>query len=137
MKPTDSTKTEVLKNARSIALVGVSPEHESPSFEVAAYLQSQGYDLIPVTQADDSILGFPTVPSLASVSKPADAVAVFLRSDQEGAIPADLGNLGIKAIWVEPQCSPVVENACRQTGVQVFHDCIMDDHKRLLADWDS
>lgn len=125
---------DILSQSHSVALLGVSPRPDTPSYEVAEYLQTQGYNLVPVTDGDDSIVGFPTVSSLDKVNTSVDLMSVFLNSEQPIALSDDVSRLGVKAIWVQPGCSTVVEQACEQTGVPVYrHHCIMSDHKRLLG----
>lgn len=126
----------LLRDAESIALVGVSPRPDDPTYEVAAYLQSQGYHLVPVTAKDDTVVGFRTFDTLAQVTdNTVDAMSVFLHSDNPPPMADDIRRLGVKAIWVQPGCSAAVDFACRQAGVEVYSNhCIMRDHKRLLAD---
>ncbi len=137
MTQESSAVQRVLQNASRIALLGVSSRPDTPSYEVAEYLQSQGYELVPVNLHDNPILGFPTVKSLAEVTGTVDALAVFLETAVPPSLKDDVNRLGIQAIWVQPGCSPEVENACRSTNVAVYAQCIMRDHKRLLAHADA
>lgn len=134
MTSTEDAMFEILKESRSIALVGVSPRPDTPSYAAAAYLQSQGYNLIPVTDGDDAIVGFATKSSLNDVSDPVDVMSVFLTSEQPVSFTEDAARLGVKAIWVEPGCSQTVTSACEQASVPVYsHHSIMTDHQRLLG----
>lgn len=130
--------SDVLRKAKRIALLGVSSRPDMPSYEVAKYLQSQGYQLIPVNKHDDAILGFPTVQSLADISGTVDVLAVFLDTGAPPAIKDDAKRLAVQAIWAQPGCSNEVRAACRDTGLPVYAgQCIMRDHKRLLAHADA
>lgn len=134
MSTADTAMFDVLSHSHSVALLGVSPRTDTPSYEVAEYLQSQGYTLVPVTDGDNSIVGFPTVKSLDNVSEPVDVLSVFLKSEQPVSLADDINRLGVKAIWVQPGCSDTVEQACEQSGVPVYSNrCIMRDHQRLLG----
>ena len=73
---------QILADARTIAVVGVSPRPDRPSHAVMRYLLEQGYRCIPVRPLDcDDVLGVPCVASLADVDEPIDLVDVFRRSD--------------------------------------------------------
>ncbi|KPV45273.1 CoA-binding protein [Alicyclobacillus ferrooxydans] len=134
MNTADASMFDLLSHSQSVALLGVSPRPDTPSYEVASYLQSQGYQLVPVTDGDDSVVGYPTAKSLDKVTEPVDVMSVFLTSDQAPALTDDVSRLGVKAIWVQPGCSANVEQACKQTGVPVYtNHCIMRDHQRLLG----
>src|SRR5579875_1649424 len=107
---TDAQVRQLLSDATHVALLGVSPRPDDPSYHVASYLQSQGYHLAPVTAGDDAILGFPTYRSLGDVPGPVDALAVFLNSDAPPAsLPEDVRRLGVQAVWTEPGCSQAAE----------------------------
>lgn len=138
MTQTDTSIQDVLQHAKRIALLGVSSRPDMPSYEVAKYLQSQGYQLVPVNSHDDAIVGFPTVKGLADVSGNVDVLAVFLDTSAAPVLKDDVNRLAIKAIWAQPGCSPEVKAACRDAGVPVYAgQCIMRDHKRLLAHADA
>jgi uncharacterized protein len=130
----DAQLADLLTNAHTIAVYGLSDEPDSPSFEVAAYQQSQGYKLIPVTDDDTSILGRKTVKSLDEVTEPVDIVNVFTRGEQIPPVADAAKALGAKAIWLQPGTSPVVENAMRDSGLTVVSNrCFKKEHQRLLA----
>lgn len=138
MTTTDHAMANLLRDHLSIALVGVSPRPDDPTYDVAAYLQTQGYHLVPVTAGDDSVVGFRTYDTLADVTEQVDAMSVFLNSDNPPDLADDVRRLGVKAIWVQPGCSDAVDNACHQTGVEVYSNhCIMRDHQRLLGNADA
>ncbi|QSO53934.1 CoA-binding protein [Alicyclobacillus curvatus] len=134
MTTTETSMADLLSQSHSVALLGVSPRPDTQSYAVAAYLQSQGYQLLPVTDGDDSIVGFPTVSSLGGIKKPVDLLSVFLNSEAPPSLKDDVLRLGVRAIWVEPGCSQTVNAACQSTGLPVYsHHCIMDDHRSLLG----
>lgn len=138
MTQANQTMESVLRNASRIALFGVSSRPDMASYAVAKYLQSQCYELVPINAHDDNILGFPTVKNLEQIQKPVDAMAVFVESPLPASFNREVERLGVQAIWVQPGASPEVENACRTTDAAVFGDqCIMRDHKRLLAHADA
>jgi hypothetical protein len=73
---------EILRDARTIAVVGASPNPGRPSHGVFAYLLRAGYRCIPVRPLDcDEVLGVPCVASLAEIEEPIDLVDVFRRPE--------------------------------------------------------
>ena len=73
----DRTITSVIKNCRTIAVVGLSSNPARPSFGVASYMQAQGYRVIPVNPNETTVLGEPAFPSLAAVPGAIDLVNIF------------------------------------------------------------
>ena len=71
---------EILRDTKTIALVGASPNPAKPSHGVMRYLLAQGYDVIPVRPLDcDDVLGVPCVATLGEIDRPIDLVDVFRR----------------------------------------------------------
>jgi uncharacterized protein len=135
MAVTDAELREVLGRAKSIAVVGLSDKPERDSNEVARYLQSQGYRIVPVNPMLTEVLGEKAYPSLAAipVDQKIDIVDVFRRSDQVPPVVDEAIARGDKVVWMQLG----VENAeaakkARAAGVTVFENlCIMVQHRRL------
>jgi len=73
---------QILREAKTIAVVGASPKPDRPSHGVMRYLLEQGYRVIPVRPADcDEVLGIPCVPTLAELDEHVDLVDVFRRPE--------------------------------------------------------
>src|SRR3954469_19003996 len=72
---------EALKMAKNIAVVGLSSSPLRPSHGVAAYMQSQGYRILPVNPGISEALGEKSYPSLAEVPEKIDIVDIFRRSE--------------------------------------------------------
>src|ERR671936_540384 len=88
------TAAEILRDARTIAVVGASPRPSRPSHGVMRYLLSQGYRCIPVRPRDcDEVLGVPCVQTLAEVDEPIDLVDVFRRPEFCPDVARDAGLL--------------------------------------------
>lgn len=81
---TPAQAQEILKKAKTIAIVGISNEPTKDSYEVAAYLQAHGYRIIPVNPKYPEILGEKCYPSLQAIPEEVDIVDVFRRAE---AIP--------------------------------------------------
>lgn len=94
---------EILRTSRRIAVVGLSPKPERPSYGVAAYLQRAGYTIIPVRPTGSVILGEPVQPSLAAAaaSGPIDIVNIFRRSEFVPVLLDDLLAVRPRLVWMQ------------------------------------
>ncbi len=124
----------LLKDARRIAVVGLSPKPARPSNMVAAYLIGAGYTVIPVNPGHDEILGCRCYPDLGSIPEAVDIVDIFRRSEDVLPVVASAIAIGAKVIWL--QSGIVNEEAARlaeKAGLQVVMDyCIKIAHANLL-----
>jgi len=135
MVATDAELRDVLARAKTIAVVGLSDKPDRDSNEVARYLQSQGYRIVPVNPMLTEVLGEKAYPSLSAI--PADVrvdlVDVFRRSDHVPPVAEEAIARGAKVLWMQLG----VENAAaaakaRGAGMTVFENlCIMVQHRRL------
>jgi predicted CoA-binding protein len=97
-----SSPEEILRDAKTIALVGASPNPAKPSHGVMRYLLSQGYDVIPVRPLDcDDVLGVPCVATLGEIDRPIDLVDVFRRSEHTAAHAREAVDAAAKALWLQ------------------------------------
>jgi predicted CoA-binding protein len=93
---------QILRETRTVALVGASPRPERPSHGVMRYLLAAGYRVIPVRPRDcDEILGVPCVATLAEIEEPIDLVDVFRRSEYTPDVARDAVAAGAKALWLQ------------------------------------
>jgi predicted CoA-binding protein len=96
------TPAEILREARTIAVVGASPKPDRPSHGVMRYLLAQGYDVIPVRPvACDEVLGVPCVRSLAETDRPIDLVDVFRRAELTPPHAQEAAAVGAGALWLQ------------------------------------
>lgn len=126
---------DILTNARTVAVVGLSPDPSRDSHRVAAYLQEHGYRVIPVNPKEQSILGQKAYPDLASIPEPVDVVDVFRASEHVPPIAEAAVRLGAKALWLQKGVRHD-EAACRaaEAGLAVVQDlCIKVEHYCLLG----
>jgi predicted CoA-binding protein len=128
---------EILRNCRTIAVVGLSSNPTRPSYRVASYMQAQGYRVIPVNPNETKVLGEPSYPSLASVPGTIDLVDIFRKSEDVLPIVEEAIARGAKAIWMQE--GVVNEEAAAraaQAGLPVVMDrCWRKEHAaRLLRD---
>jgi predicted CoA-binding protein len=125
----------LLRNAKVIAVVGLSSRRSRPSYGVSEYMQSSGYRIIPVNPNETEILGEKVYPSLEDVPFPVDIVDVFRRSEQVPAIVDAAIGIGAKGIWMQEGVfhEEAAEKA-RAAGLEVVMDrCILKEHRKMLA----
>ena len=127
----------LLREARTIAVVGLSPKRERPSHGVARYLQGVGYRIIPVNPGQSEILGERAYPTLAAAAAEhgIDVVDVFRRSELAGAVVDEALAIGSppRLIWLQ---QGVVDQAAaaraRAVGIPIVMDrCLAVDHQLL------
>lgn len=126
--------TAVLRASRNIAVVGLSPRHQRPSYGVAEYLQKAGYRIFPVNPEVADVLGQQAYARLEDIPERIDIVDIFRRSEFVPEIVESSIALGVRAIWMqEGVVNPDAAERARQAGVFVAMDsCILKDHMRLI-----
>ncbi len=122
---------EILKHARNIAVVGLSNSPLRPSHGVAAYMQTQGYHIIPVNPQIEEALGEQAYPSLMKVPEKIDIVDIFRRSDAVAEIVDQAIALKVPAIWMqEGVIDEKAAEKARAAGIFVVMDrCILVEHR--------
>jgi uncharacterized protein len=137
-----SRNATLLREARTIAVVGCSPDPARTSHRVAAYLQQAGYRMIPVNPHADEILGEVCYPEVAAIPPDVkvDIVNIFRRSRYTAAAVEDtlrrVENTGQgPAIWTQlGVSSPTAERRSLEAGLHYIRDhCIMVEHSLLVA----
>jgi predicted CoA-binding protein len=131
----DDKIREILKNARTIATVGLSSSPAKVSFHIAAYLKSQGYRVIPVNPTAERILGERAYPDLLSVPDPVDVVQIFRKPEDVLPIVDQAIQKGAKVVWMqEGITNPEAAARAEAAGLQVVQDhCMRVEHRRLIA----
>ena len=127
---------EILRDARTIALVGASPRPNRPSHGVMRYLLEHGYRVIPVRPRDcDEVLGVPCVASLAEVGEPIDLVDVFRRPEFCADVTRDAVAAGAGAVWLQLGIvSPEARRIAVEAGLDYVEDaCTAIVHRAKLA----
>ena len=134
MTPSD-TIADLLKTAKTIAVVGLSCNPMRPSHGVSAYMQSHGYRIIPVNPMIDECLGEPAYRSLLETTEKLpekiDIVNIFRRPEFVEAIVDQAIQLRVPAIWMQEDVihEKAAEKA-RQAGIFVVMDrCILKEHR--------
>lgn len=123
--------TDILQRARTIAVVGLSDNPLRPSHGVAAYLQTQGYRVVPVNPQIQSALGEKAYPSLLDVPEKIDIVDIFRRPEFVEEVVDQAIQLKVPAIWMQEEV--IHEKAAqkaRAAGIFVVMDrCILLEHR--------
>ena len=91
----------LLREVKTIAVVGLSPNPERPAFRVARALQGFGYRIVPVRPKVESVLGEKAYGSLAEVAERIDLVDVFRSPEHVGPIVDECLRLGLKRLWLQ------------------------------------
>src|SRR6476620_4627070 len=130
MPDTDSI-TGLLGRSRTIAVVGLSNSPLRPSHGVSAYMQTQGYRVIPVNPKIQGSLGEKSYPSLLDVPERIDIVNIFRRPEFVEEIVDQAIQLRVPAIWMQEDVihEKAAEKA-RQAGIFVVMElCILKEHR--------
>lgn len=130
--------SRILKETKTIALVGASTDWRKASYIVMKYMLSKGYEIIPVNprEAGNEILGCKVASSLAEIEKPVDMVDIFRNSDAAGQVTDEAIAIGAKTVWM--QLGVTNEEAAaraRQAGLTVIMDrCPKVEYSRLSGE---
>ena len=132
--PSDDELKKVLRDARTIAVVGLSSSKFRPSCGVSQYMQSAGYRIIPVNPNEREALGEKAYARLDDVPEKIDIVDIFRRSEFVGEIVDAAIRVGARAIWMQEGVSDeAAARRAREAGLFVIMDsCILKEHRRLL-----
>ena len=117
---------QVLRDSRTIAVVGLSSDPAKYSNAVPAYLQSLGYVIVPIHPRADSLLGEPVLRSLSEITTPVDLVAVYRPSAEAEDITRQAVAIGAKAVWLQEEVvSPAAERVAAEAGLLFLQDRCM------------
>ncbi|MDD9883251.1 MAG: CoA-binding protein [Gammaproteobacteria bacterium] len=128
----------ILREHRRIAVVGLSADWYRPSFFAAKYMQSHGYQIIPVNPRHREILGETSYPDLAAAAEaagPVDIVDVFRRPDSAPPLAREAAAIGAKVLWLQLGIvSAEAAQIAAAAGLEVVMDrCVKIEHARLFG----
>jgi predicted CoA-binding protein len=129
--------TDILKNYRTLAVVGLSSKPSRPSFGVSAYMLTQGYRIVPVNPQEESVLGQKAYPSLDEVPEPVEVVLIFRRSEFVPEVVESAIRKGARVVWMqEGVIHEEAAQRARAAGLTVIQDrCILKAHaKRFVTE---
>jgi predicted CoA-binding protein len=131
--PTDDELKQIYADTKTIAVVGASTDEKKPSHNIPAYLQEQGYRIIPVSPKGGEIFGEKVYAALTDIDVPVDVVDVFRPSEETPDIARDAVKIGAKVLWLQVGIeSDEAEEIARAGGLQVAMDiCMGATHRRL------
>jgi predicted CoA-binding protein len=129
----EALNRRVLQRARTVAIVGASPNPARHSYSVVKYLKSAGYDVIPVRPDGAGVAGLPAVATLVDVAGPIDLVVMFRRPE---AVPAHIDEAAAKhveVVWLQPGVwSRQAKAAADRHGMTVVKElCIAEEHRHV------
>src|SRR6266699_6434388 len=121
---------ELLRRAKTIAVVGLSDSPLRPSHGVSAYMQSCGYRIIPVNPTISEALGEKSYPSLLDVPEKIDIVNIFRRPEFVEEIADQAIQQKVPAIWMQEDVihEKAAEKARRAGMFVVMDRCILKEH---------
>jgi len=132
----DEEIKDVLQRCKTVAVVGISPKEDRPSYGVAAYLKSKGYRIIPVRPDGDEILGEKVYHSLLEIPREIEieVVDIFRKSEDVPPVVEDAIQRGAQVVWMQEGI--INQEACakaEKASLKVVMDrCMKKEHQRLL-----
>lgn len=122
----------ILSTSKTIAIVGLSPKPERPSFFVGSYLNSEGYKVIPVNPRATEIFGQKAYPDLASIPDKVDVVNVFRQPEECVEIAQQAIQIGAKTLWLQLRVVNLeAARIAHEAGLNVVMDrCMKIEHGR-------
>jgi uncharacterized protein len=130
-----STLRRILRENRTIAVVGLSANWYRPSFFVAKYMKEHGYRVIPVNPQVESVLGEKSYKSLRDIPEKVDIVDCFRRSEEIPALAEDAIAIGAKVLWMQlGVTNAAARSRAEAAGIEVVEDrCVKIEHARLFG----
>ena len=130
----ENTIDEILRQTNSIAVVGFSRRESRAGYYVPAYLQRQGYRIIPVNPAVEEGLGERAYASLDDLPAPPDLVLLFQRSENVPPFVDQAIAIGAKAVWMQSGiANAAAAQKAREAGLDVVQDrCMMVEHRARM-----
>lgn len=133
--PSAEERCALLKRVKSIAVVGLSPNPDRPSYGVSRAMQGFGYTIIPVHPAAHEVLGAKAYPKLSDVPVAIDLVNVFRRAEHIDEVVDECLRLGLKNLWIQED---IVNESAAQRALQrgmtvVMNRCIYRDYRQYCS----
>lgn len=129
------TIEQILENCRTIAVVGLSSRPERAGYYVPAYLQEQGYRIIPVNpHLEGPTLGEEVYAGLDEIEEPVDLVLLFRRSEAVPPFVDQAIAMGAQAVWMQQGIVHIeAGEKAQEAGLAVvMNACMLVEHQRWL-----
>ena len=125
----------ILRDARTIAVVGLSQHWYRPSYFAAKYMQEHGYRIIPVNPGQESILGEKCYKALRDIPGKVDIVDCFRKSADIPPLAEDAIEIGAKVLWMQLGIeNPEARKRAEAAGLEVIDNrCVKIEHARLFG----
>ncbi len=132
MKDGGDPVAEILRTAKTIAVVGLSANPRRPSHEVAEYLQHVGYRIIPVNPRETEVLGEKAYARLEDLPEKVDIVDIFRRAEEVGSVVESAIGIGAKVVWMQLGIEEAVaaEKASGKGLIVIEDACMLVEDKR-------
>lgn len=129
------TLRRILRDCRTVAVVGLSANWYRPSYFAAKYLQEHGYRIVPVNPAYPEVLGEKCYASLRDIPEKVDIVDCFRRSEEIPALAAEAVAIGAQVLWMQLGVrSDEARRIAEAAGLTVIEDrCMKIEHARLFG----
>jgi uncharacterized protein len=129
----DDDVADILRQSKTIAVVGLSNDRFRPSYGVARYLQQEGYEIFPVNPNETEVLGAPAASRLADLRVPVDVVDVFRRPQHAMDVVEQAIAIGARSVWLQPGTgTEEAAQRARRAGLKVvLNRCMATEARRL------
>jgi predicted CoA-binding protein len=126
---------KVLSESKTIAIVGLSSDPTKPSYDVAKYLQEQGFRIIPVNPTLTEALGEKAYPDVLSIPGSVDVVDIFRKPDAVPEIVEQAIAKKAKVVWMQPGAENMLAaERAAQAGLEVIVGvCMQREHRGLQS----
>lgn len=131
----DETALKIMRETKTIAVVGFSQRPSRAGYYVPAYLHTQGYRIIPVNPYLDQALGEKAYAALAEVPEPVDLVLIFQRSENVPPFVDQAIEIGAKSVWMQLGIMNATAAAkAEAAGLDVVENaCLLIEHKHATS----
>ena len=125
----------ILRENRTLAVVGLSANWYRPSYFAAKYMQEHGYRVIPVNPMYEEVLGEKCYKSLRDIPEKVDIVDCFRKSQEIPSLAADAAAIGAKVLWMQlGVANAEARRLAEAAGLEVVEDrCVKIEHARLFG----
>lgn len=132
---TIATLHRILRQYKTIAMVGLSNSPHRPSYFAAKYMLHHGYRVIPVNPRYDQVLGQPCYPSVPDVPDPVDIIDCFRKPEEIPMLTEQAITINAKCLWLQLGIEhPESEQKARDAGLDVVANrCVKIEHGRLFG----
>lgn len=125
----------IVREARSVAVVGASNDLRKASNEVAGYLKEQGYRIIPVNPKGEEVLGERAYATVSDIPEEVDVVDVFMRPEKTPEVARDAAEAGAKVLWLQLGIKSEESRRIAEEGGLVFVEdrCMRQTHEGMQS----